>query len=160
MFISSTEVGLWVDLLREGQARAHMDLSEATEAYTVHLLQRYLVSPWLIDVNLALGYLQSQAQSGALKHASLHRTADAGLLLAGLFPSQSRARHVTPSYFTGMSRACFLDLANLCDSMRRPTEAKKYRDMALNVEPVVCVLNCVRRNTRTVHEILNLNPKE
>jgi hypothetical protein len=156
MHTEYTETRLWRDLLKEGQTRAYVNLSETQEAYTVHTLQRFLLDSELIKTTLALGYLESQTESQAKRYGSLWNTADAGVLLAGLFPEQARKRNVSVSYFMGMSQVCFFDLAQLCDRMKRPLEAKEYREIGTGVERIVCVLHCVRRRNTTVHELLNL----
>ncbi len=152
----NTEVGLWVDLLKEGQARACVTLSETEEAYTVHMLQRFILDPELTNTTLALGYLENQNESNAKKYGNLWHTADAGLLMAGLFPERARRKNVPVSYLTGMSQVCFLSLAQLCDKIKRPLEAKEYREIATGVERVACVLYCSRRKNSTVHELLQL----
>lgn len=154
---ANAEAWLWVGLIKEGQSRSYIRLSESEEAYTVHLLQRHQRDPALINCNLALGYLESQEQSGSRQYGSLWQTADAGLLLAGLFPEQARARNVSASYFTGMSQCCFSSLAQLCDRLHRPLDAQTYRQMAQAVERVACVLHSVRRGNTTVHELLDLS---
>ena len=156
MLTANTETGLWVDLLKEGQVRACVTLSETEEAYTVHMLQRFMRDVELTDTTLALGYLDSQTDSQAKKYGSLWHTADAGLLLAGLFPERARKRNVSVSYFTDISQVCFFSLAEICDRMRRPLEAKEYREIGTGVKRVTCVLHCARMKTRTVRELLDL----
>ncbi len=156
MDTGTTEIGLWVDLLKEGQARAYIRLSETEEAYTVHMLQRFILDSELTSTTLALGYLESQSEGNSKKYKNLWRTADAGLLLAGLFPERARKKNVPVSYFIGMSQVCFLSLAQLCDKIKLPLEAKEYREIAVGVPRVACVLHCTRRKNTTVHELLHL----
>lgn len=156
MHTEGTESGLWRDLLKEGQVRAAVTLSETQEAYTVNMLQRFILDTELINTTLALGFLESTNDGPAKKYGSLWHTADAGLLLAGLFPERAGKSNVSVSYFTGMSEACFLSLANLCETMRRPLEAKEYREIGMSVKRLACVLYCTRRRNTTVHEMLNL----
>lgn len=158
MYTENIETGLWVDLLKEGQARAYIRLSEKEEAYTVHMLQRFILDPELTNTTLALGYLESQTEGNSKKYRSLWHTADAGLLMAGLFPERARKKNVPVSYLTGMSQLCFLSLAELCDKIKHPLEAKEYREIAAGVPRVACVLHCARRRNSTVHELLHLPP--
>ncbi len=151
-----TEAEAWVDLLKEGQARAYVTLSETEEAYTVHMLQRFIVDKEFTRTTLALGYLENQTEGNAKKYRNLWHTADAGLLMAGLFPERARKKNVPVSYLRGMSQICFLSLAQLCDRIKRPLEAKEYREIAAGVERVACVLYCSRRKNSTVHELLQL----
>ena len=155
MHTGTTEIGVWVDFVKEGQARSYITLSETEEAYTVHMLQRFMLDPELTNTTLALGYLESQTESYAKKYGSLWHTADAGLLMAGLFPERARKKNVPISYLKGMSQVCFFSLAQLCDKMKRPLEAKEYREIGAGVERLACVLHCTRRKNTTVHELLD-----
>lgn len=158
MLLATTEMGLWVDLLREGQERARVALSETEESYTAFMLQRFTERQELTSITLALAYLESQIENSTAKRQGvLWDTADAGLILAGLFPERARTKNVPVSYFTGMSQVCYFELAQLCERMKLPGEAEQYREIGFGVERLAYVLYCTRRKNTTVGELLGVS---
>lgn len=154
MQLNNAETGLWVDLLKEGQDRAHITLSETEESYTTFMLQRFARRTDLTTITFALAFLEHEHEGPVQRQDSLWETADASLLVAGLFPERARRKNVPVSYFTDMSQICFFELANVCERLRRPDEAGMYREIGTGVERVAYVLFCTRRRNATVQEML------
>lgn len=154
MQLNNAEIGLWVDLLKEGQDRAHVNLSETEESYTALMLQRFVRRADLTTITFSLAFLEHEHETPVRRQDSLWETADASLLVAGLFPERARKKNVSVSFFTDMSQICFFELANICDRLRHPGEAGTYREIGTGVERVAYVLHCTRRRNPTVQEIL------
>ncbi len=154
MQTESVQIGLWIDLLKEGQVRAHVTLSETEESYTAIMLQRFILCSELTGITLALEYLESQAKNRTLKKSTLGYAADAGLILAGLFPERAKKKNVPVSYLTGMSQVCFFELAQVCETMNHYKEAQQYHEVGRAVERLAYVLYCMRRKNSTIGELL------
>jgi hypothetical protein len=149
-----TSMELWVDLLKEGQKRANIALSEMEEGYTIAMLERHTRNANLIGITLATEYLESQSKSRTERQGILSSVADIGLILAGLFPERAKRKNVPVSYFTGMSQICFFELSGICETRRRFQEAREYHEIGMHAEVLAYVLFCMRRNNTTVREIL------
>ena len=137
-------MALWVDLLKEGQARAQIPLSEFEESYTVFMLCRFMDKPGFMDAVLALSYLESQNLPPHKKEKTLRTTADTGIILAGLFPERAERLNVSCAYFVEMSKACFTELASLYHRMRQPIESRDCFLLARSAEKLSFVLGAVR----------------
>lgn len=153
MHVNNVGTGLWVDLLKEGQDRAHVSLSETEESYTVFMLQRFTRRTDLTTITFALAFMEHERESPVRRQDSLWETADASLLVAGLFPERARRKNVSVSYFTDMSQICFFELAGICDRLNHQGEANMYREIGAGVERVAYVLYCTRRKNTTVQEV-------
>jgi hypothetical protein len=153
-YTTNAEIGLWVDLLKEGQDRAHVNLSETEESYAALMLQRFTTKTNLTTITFALAYMEHVHDNQVRRQDSLWETADAGLLMAGLFPTCARKRNVPISYFTGMSQVCFFELAEICDRLKHSDEAGVYREVGIGVERVAYMLYCMRRRSTTMQEVL------
>lgn len=154
MQIHNAEIGLWVDLLKEGQGRAHVSLSETEESYTALMLQRFARRTDLTTITFALAFMEHAHEGPVQRQDSLWETADAGLLVAGLFPERARKKNVSVSYFTDMSQICFFELAGICERLRHQSEAGMYREIGAGVERVAYVLYCTRRKNIAIQEVL------
>lgn len=153
MQLNNAETRLWVDLLKEGQRRARVSLTETEESYTVFMLQRFTRKTDLLALTLALAFLEHEQEPAMQRQDSLWETADTGLLVAGLFPERAKRKNVSVSYFTDMSQICFFELASICDRLKHPGEACMYREIGAGVERVAYVLYCTRRKNTTMQEI-------
>lgn len=149
-----TQTELWIDLLKEGQKRSHVTLSEDEESYLCMMLQRFVRNADITATVLAIEYLESQNKGRAERRAMLSQVADIGLLLAGLFPERATRKNVSVSYFTTMSQACFFELSGVCEAMRQLALARQYHNIGNAVEKLAYVLYCMRRRNTTVRELL------
>jgi hypothetical protein len=140
----SSQTSLFVDLLKEAEMRSNVTLTENQESYTVFMLIRNLRKQELLSASLALSYLESFLETKRVQESMLTDTADAALILAGLFPERARKLNVTSSYFLQISKMCFINLADICEKMKHKGEAALYEEIGMNVEKVAQVLYAIR----------------
>lgn len=144
LHLAPTQTALWVKLVQDASQKASVTLSEIQESYVVFMLMRFITKCDLFDKTLALAYLESTLETHRMREIMLSETADTALLLAGLFPGRTKRLNVTSSYFTDMSRLCFLDLALLCKRFKHDGEAQMYRELGSEVEQLAYVLSHTR----------------
>lgn len=127
---------LWVELVREGEQRAHTPLPETIESYLVFLLQRHQGDRVLAGRTLALEWLQGLEQVGSVRADALRDVGDRCLLVAGLYPQAARRRRVAPDYYAAIGQAAYDAVADAT----RAGYAELFRQLARAFEAMRRVL--------------------
>lgn len=145
MIHEGTSVSLWTELIKEGEAKTNITLSENEESYIVFMLQRFLRKTEFASLPFAISYLESLLlDSKNYQRAVLNDTADASLIMAGFFPERAKRLCVSSSYFMQISRSCFLELATICDYFKHRGESSLYREVGMNIPNLAAVLYSVK----------------
>ena len=131
---------LWQGLVREAEDRAAVRVDEDQESYLVFTLVRHSRDQVLVARTLALELLDGLALPGELGSERLRDVGDRCLLLAGLFPEQSRRRCVDEAYYLELGRSAYGELG----SRRRDALAELYARLAQAFAPLVRILRHVR----------------
>ena len=114
LVLQPTDVAQWHALVNEAQAACQHNLDEPIESYLVFLLMRFAERPDLGRKVMALEFLQAQ-QEGGQSSQQLRDVGDQCLLFSGFFPQMAERRLVKVSYFVGIGRAAYVQLASLVD---------------------------------------------
>lgn len=147
MFDSRTKTSteLWVELLKEGQEKARITLTELQESHTVFMLQRFVKRTDFGSIPFAFQYLNRVLKLGKIERQQiLSDVADACLIMAGLFPERAKQLNVSSSYFMELSQASYQEHADLSEYMRRKGEAALYQEVGQNVPKIARVLYASR----------------
>jgi hypothetical protein len=160
LHLGNSPTELWVNLLQEAEARARTKLTTNQESYLVFMLMRFIQRTELLGITLSLQYLESTLEIRRVQEIKLADTADAGLLFAGLFPERAKRLNVSSSYFRDISRICFSDLADLCESMKHKGESLLYREIAKDIEQLAYLLYCTRTSNIPVRELFQVTGRE
>lgn len=131
---------LWQGLVREAEERAAVRVDEEQESYLVFTLLRHSQDQVLIARTLALELLDGLTLGGDRGSERLRDVGDRCLLLAGLFPGQSRRRSVDDGYFLELGRCAYGELG----ARRRDAMAELYLRLAQAFTPLVRVLRHLR----------------
>ena len=148
LMLANTQVELWKNFLEAGQISSGVKLTENQEAYTVFLLQRFLRGTELMGMVLAIQYLESLLETRTKRSVLLSDTADASLILAGLYPERARRLHVSDYYFITMCKQCLEELASICFEIKRNGEAELYKEISRTAEDIAIVM-CHAKNADT-----------
>jgi hypothetical protein len=135
-----TPLALWQALVREGEDRAAVRLSETTESYLVFLLMQHLRDGALAGRTMALEWLAALERVGSARADQLREVGDRSLLIAGLYPRLAERRQLTPEYYVRLGRLAYDGAA---DSARR-SERPLFAELADAVRPLVRVLAAFR----------------
>lgn len=131
---------LWQALVHEAGERAGCALDESRESYLVFVLLRHQRDGQLLARTQALDWLNSQAQTGAVREESLREVGDRCLLIAGLFPAHAERRRVNVRYFMDIGRSAYRDIADT----GRSAYASMFGQLAATYEELVCTLRAMR----------------
>ncbi len=117
LVLQPTDLAQWHALVAEAQAACELNLDEALESYLVFLLMRFAGRADLARRIMALEFLE--AQRGSVTQVDrLRDVGDQCLLFSGLFPQVAERRLVRVSYFVGLGRSAYDQLAVLLDRKR------------------------------------------
>ena len=144
------QTALWVDLVREAEDGAAIQLDEELESYLVFVLMGHTRDLQLHGNVVALDYLLARAQRGTRRKQELRDVGDRCLLLAGLYPEQAERRMVTVEYFLAMGSGAYDELS----SALKAAIAQLYCHLAKAFAHLVRVLMELRRRTRDVAPLL------
>lgn len=108
---SGTTTQLWYELVRDGEARMHLQLPDAVESYLVFVLQRHQGDALLGGRTMALECLNGLERRGRDRADVMRDVGDRCLLIAGLFPRLARRRNVQPDYYAAMGQAAYSEVA-------------------------------------------------
>lgn len=145
MFLAETPTELWIKLLKEGQQKSNICLTEYQESYTVFMLQRFLRRADFASVPFALQYLEGMLIVGPIERQGiLADVADASLIMAGLFPERARRINVSDYYFVQMSQICFREIADICHRLKHRGETTLYQEVREGVPNIARVLYASR----------------
>jgi hypothetical protein len=114
LVLQPTDLAQWHALVAEAQAACDLSLDEALESYLVFLLMRFAGRPDLARRVMALEFLEAQCHS-VYQIDKLRDVGDQCLLFSGLFPQVAERRLVRVSYFVGIGRSAYDQLAVLLD---------------------------------------------
>jgi hypothetical protein len=140
LILEPTSTAQWQALVSEAAASCECRLDETIESYLVFLLMRFTARPELANRVLALEYLQGVTASGTLQVEKLRDVGDQCLLYSGLYPRQAERRLVRVSYFVGLGRAAYGQLA---ERLRHAT-ADMYAGLAEAFVVMMDVLQAMR----------------
>jgi Xaa-Pro aminopeptidase len=130
---------LWVELIREGEERARMQLDEQVESYLVFLLQRHQCDALLAGRSFALEWLDGMERVGSERAEVLRDVGDRCLIVAGLYPRLAHLRRVTPAYYASIGQAAYAGVADAT----RAAYAELFRQLARAFEAMQQVLRRV-----------------
>lgn len=139
LVLQPTDVAQWHALVSEAQASCHQNLDEALESYLVFLLMRFADQPDLARKVMALEFLQAQRDTGQ-RTERLRDVGDQCLLFSGLFPQVAERRLVKVSYFVGIGRTAYDQLASLVDRQ----SDRLYGQLAQAFVGIMDVLHAMR----------------
>jgi hypothetical protein len=150
IFTDVPQTALWVDLVREAEDGAAIQLDEELESYLVFVLMGHTRDAQLHGNVMALDYLRARAQRGTRRKQELRDVGDRCLLLAGLYPEQAERRMVSLDYFLAMGSCAYDELSTAL----KAAVAQLYCHLAKAFAHLVRVLMEVRRRTRDVAPLL------
>ena len=139
LVLQPTDLAQWHALVAEAQAACELSLDEALESYLVFLLMRFAGRADLARRIMAVEFLEAQRDS-VTQVDRLRDVGDQCLLFSGLFPQLAERRLVRVSYFVGLGRSAYDQLAVLLDRKRDAL----YGRLADAFVPVMDVLQAMR----------------
>ena len=107
---------------------------------------RHMKDVSLFENPIALMFLKSLEEERSVRQLHLAKTADASLIIAGLFPERARRARVSPKYFLSMSQMAYMTLYDVCEAMKKYHDAKQYSLIAENTEKIAIVLTFGRKS--------------
>ncbi|MBI5450345.1 MAG: hypothetical protein HY940_03215 [Gammaproteobacteria bacterium] len=134
LVLNPTAVAQWQALLAEAQSSASRHLDEQLESYLVFMLMRFTEHPGMFERLMALDYLNSQHASGSVRQAQLRDVGDHCLLFSGLFPHIARRRLVSISYFIGVGRSAYQQMASELETLSADLYQRLSSDFILLME--------------------------
>lgn len=139
LVLQPTDLAQWHTLVHEAQQACHSRLDEVLESYLVFLLMRFCDQPQLVGKVMAMEFLEAQG-AGEQQPARLRDVGDQCLLFSGLFPQLAERRLVRISYFVGIGRSAYDQLAQLVDRQ----SDRLYAQLAEAFVAVMDVLQAMR----------------
>jgi hypothetical protein len=133
-------LALWQGLVRDGEARAAVRLTETTESYLVFLLMQHLRDGALAGRTMALEWLAALDRVGSARAEQLRDVGDRSLLIAGLYPGLAERRRLTPAYYVRLGQLAYDGAADAARRSERPL----FAELAEAVRPLVRVLAAFR----------------
>jgi hypothetical protein len=133
------QLALWVDLVRDGEQHAGVDLGESVQSYLVFVLMRYLRDQALAAHVLALDWLAAAEQSGRARADALRDVGDRCLLIAGRFPALAQRRRVSADYFATLGCGAYHGAAE----SSRHGQAELFAELARAFGTMVRVLGAL-----------------
>lgn len=115
LILEPTAVAQWQKLVKEAQQACDLNIDETLESYLVFMLMRFATQPHCTARIMAEGFISSQGLQGAERIERLREVGDHCLLFSGLFPHLAERRSVQISYFVGIGRSSYRQLADVMD---------------------------------------------
>lgn len=145
MLTVNTTTELWVTFVKEAQFLANTKLPENLESYIVFMLQRFVRRTDFGTVPFAIQCLEGATKGMKFQRKTkLGETADASLIMAGLFPERAQRLNVSPSYFMDISEMCYRELAVVCDYLKCKKEASDFKEIGDNIILLTGTLRAAR----------------
>lgn len=113
LVLEPTSTAQWYALVNEAERARDCKLDETMESYLVFLLMRFVTRPDMAARVMALDYMESMAARGRMQEEQLRDVGDHCLLYSGLYPARAERRAVRLSYFVGLGRSSYHQLAHL-----------------------------------------------
>ena len=135
-------LALWQGLVREGEERAAVRLTETTESYLVFLLMQHLRDGALAGRTMALEWLAALDRVGSARAEQLREVGDRSLLIAGLYPGLAERRRLSREYYVRIGQLAYDGAADTARRSERPL----FAELAEAVRPLVRVLAAFRAN--------------
>lgn len=113
MLTTGTLTAFFHDLVRAAMATQHVESSETTEFYLVHLLEAF-ARPGdgdLLDRPLGLDYLEAVQLPASQRYGKLKRVADTALFVTGVFVDSLDRSLVGPDYYAALGRNAYARLS-------------------------------------------------
>lgn len=142
MVQTDTLTSLFHDLVQDAMEHQHIESSETTECYLVHLLERF-ASPGradLLDPPLGVDYLRAFELPAAQRFETLRRVADTALFVTGVFVDCLDRGLVGADYYTALGRNAY---AHLSTAMRRGGLGDSFVELADRFPDFVRVLGAI-----------------
>ena len=111
LMLEPTATAQWQSLVSEAETACHRHLGVELQSYLVFLLMRFVDRPELAGAVLATEYLRSAGSRGQAHVAQLRDVGDQCLLYSGLFPCRAERKLVRVSYFVGLGRSAYDEVA-------------------------------------------------
>lgn len=148
LFLSSTPVALWYDIIHEAEVACTISLKEELEAYLVFLLMRYMDKPEVMKHIMANEFLNGMHSSRRMQERNFQEVGDKCLLFSGLFPHIAEKRLVKVSYFVDLGRTAY--------SMVSRKNSDVYGMLSRHFVPVMDVLQTIRKYSKEWSDLLPL----
>lgn len=148
LMLEPTSQAQWHSLVKDAMASSGIVIDAELECYLVLLLIRFTAEPELLTKALALDYLQSHHEVGALKRDILRDVGDKCLLFSGLFPGQALRKRTRISYFVTLGQSAYGALAGL--------DSKDFNHLYSELREKFVPLMDVLLATRTMHGDLSM----
>jgi hypothetical protein len=142
MVQTGTLTALFHDLVQEALEQQHIESSETTECYLVHLLERFAAPGRkdLLDPPLGVDYLRAFELPAVQRFDTLRRVADTALFVTGVFVECLDRGLVGPDYYTALGRNAY---AQLSTEMRRGGLGESFVELADRFPDFVRVLGAI-----------------
>jgi len=126
----------------EALEQQHIESSETTECYLVHLLERFAAPGRkdLLDPPLGVDYLRAFELPAVQRFDTLRRVADTALFVTGVFVECLDRGLVGPDYYTALGRNAYAHLSN---EMRRGGLGDSFVELADRFPEFVRVLGAI-----------------
>lgn len=139
--VNPTSTAQWHALVSEAETACACQLDEELESYLVFLLMRFAGRPDMASAVLAMEYLNGLVAAGRDRVDQLRDVGDKCLLFSGLFPKRAERRRVKVSYYVGLGRSAYQQLA---DNAAAAVLAKFYGHLAEAFVHMMDVLQAMR----------------
>lgn len=114
--LQPTSQAQWHALIEDAVVASGVVVDEELKSYLIMLLTRFSADPALFSRALALDYLQSMDERGALRRDHLRDIGDKCLLFSGFFPGRSQRQRVSIHYYVDLGRSAYGLLGDLANS--------------------------------------------
>lgn len=138
---------LWLNLVKEGEARSKLQLDADMEHFLTQLLRHRMTDASIGNRVLALEYLQAFQTHAQNKTQLLHQVGDSCVILAGLFPKRAKRKGVSLSYFLQLGRSAYDQLSSSVERSKKGVFAKASQRLHKLIEVVQCLPNQDRLNS-------------
>lgn len=139
--LNPSETALWHTLVCDAESLAKTTLNEEMESYLVFMLMRFMQDAQLSGRVIALDYLQSFHAHGQAQREQLQEVGDSCLILSGLFPHRAERRQVRISYFVGLGRSAYFNIAEQLEN----SLGKMFAELSSNFVQMMDVLQAVHQ---------------
>jgi hypothetical protein len=113
MLTTGTLTAFFHELVRTAMTTQHVESSETTEFYLVHLLETFArpTEADLLDRPLGLDYLEAVQLPASQRYGKLKRVADTALFVTGVFVDSLDRSLVGPDYYATLGRNAYARLS-------------------------------------------------
>jgi len=140
--IAESQLAHWHELIVDAQGIARCSLDENLRFYLIMTLDAFTKEHKVISKVVALDFLQAVELSPTESKKAMRRVGDRCLLIAGLFPEQAKRRNVSVTYYIGIGKQAYYNVANR-ESFQR-FDPELFINLAQQFVDLTKVLNAFR----------------